>query len=314
MDSHELLKALKNLAVELGRTPNRNEFLAQLKGGRHALEKYFRNYSVFLQAAGFETFNERRSKPLTNEIFESSIETRLEVYHPPISTQKKDHITTLVIGDTHFPFASERVLKAIYDWALKNKPKRIVQIGDLYDCYAWSRFPKSINIYTPKEEQDLGRRHAEAMWLELKRASPEADCIQLKGNHDIRPMKQTLAHLPALEQVVGRYLDEIMSFPGVTTITDERQEFIVDDIAFIHGYLSGNGRHRDYMKMNAVCGHTHLGGVTFRRCRGETLWELNAGLVGDPETKALSYTAQKIVNWTPGFGVIWPSGPQFIPV
>jgi predicted phosphodiesterase len=315
MDQHEMLSALKTLASELGRTPTRGELSSRLRGFNYHLPRLFRNYALLLQAAGMETYNERRKpKPLGGEIFEVSIDERMASFQPAPSEQPKEYAPTLVIGDTHFPFASQRVLDTIYGWALKHQPKRIVQVGDLYDLYGMSKFPKSMNVYMPQEEQALGRKQAEAMWAELRKAAPQAECVQLKGNHDLRPMKQTLAHLPALEHVVSKYLDELMSFPGVTLISDERQEFVADGVNYIHGYRSGLGAHREFMLANVVCGHTHLGGVTYRRIRGQTLWELNAGLVGDPESKAFSYTPQKTIPWTPGFGYIWPWGPQFIPV
>jgi predicted phosphodiesterase len=316
MDQHDLVVAIKNLAVEIGRTPTKQEFCNRVPGGTYKIPKLFGSYNVLVAAAGLDTYSERRStKPLGNDLFQADVADRVQAFKPQPSDQPKDLISTLVIGDCHFPFASQRVLDAIFEFALKSQPQRIVQIGDLYDLYSFSKFPKSANVYIPKEEQSLGRKHAEGMWAELRKVAPQAECVQIKGNHDLRPMKQTLAHLPALEHVVARYLDELMTFPGVQLISDERQEHVgADGVAFIHGYKSGLGPHRDFMLSNVACGHSHLGGVTYRRIRGQTLWELNAGFVGDPEAKAFNYTPQKTVNWTPGFGYIHPFGPQFIPV
>jgi hypothetical protein len=138
--------------------------------------------------------------------------------------------------------------------------------------------------------------------------------VQLKGNHDERPVKRTLERQPETEHIIRRHVNNLMTFDGVKLIEDVRQEYIVDGIEFIHGHRSKIGDHRDFALMNAVCGHLHRGGVSYRRIRGQTLWELNAGLVGDPESKALAYTPQKIYDMTPGFGYIWEHGPQFIHV
>jgi len=314
MDQHDLVSAVKALAVELGRTPTRVEFFAR-GASEHHLKSLFGGYSALLLAAGLDTYNERRkAKPLGNTMFKASVEQRVETFEPAPVSDATIYTPTLVIGDTHFPFASQRVLDAIYEWALKHQPRRIIQMGDLYDMYSWSKFPKSVNMYTPGEEQELGRKQATAMWAELQKVVKGAELVQLKGNHDLRPMKQTLAHLPALEQVVSKYLDDLMTFPGVKLITDERQEYEADGWLGIHGYMSGVGAHRDYTLCNVVSAHTHIGAVTYRRVRGRTLWELKAGLVGDAETKAFSYTPQRTVNWTPGFGYIWEWGPQFVPV
>jgi hypothetical protein len=317
VDQHDLVKGVKDLALELGRTPTRDEFEKTIAGARYQMGRLFGNYSALLKAAGLETYNDRRSagrRRIGNEIFERDVSSVLEAYQPRESIPPPKYTPTLVIPDCHFPFVSTRVLDAIYEWARKEKPKRIVQLGDLYDQYSHAKFPRSLNVYLPKQEEELARKGAEAMWATLQEASPGAECIQLKGNHDVRMMKRTLELQPALEHAVSKYLDELMTFPGVTLVSDSRQEYIVEGIEFIHGYRSRLGEHRDHALMNAVVGHIHVGGCVFRRIRGQTLWELNAGLAGDPESKALSYTPQRITNWTPGFGWIDESGPRFIPV
>lgn len=52
--------------------------------------------------------------------------------------------------------------------------------------------------------------------------------------------------------------------------------------------------------------------MSFKRIGGKTLYELNAGYLGDPESKALSYTPTKITNWTLGWGYIDEDGPRFV--
>ena len=302
---------MKDLQLELGRVPTRAEFMSAVKGGDYKLAKVG-GYSVLLQAAGLPTYNDRRSAHKGN-IFRASIEQRLETYQPQERSTPVKYTPTLCIPDTHFPFVDKRVLEAIYRFAEKHKPERVIQMGDLYDMYAASKFAKSLNQYVPQDEEALGRAGAEEMWKQIKAILPQAKCIQLLGNHDIRPMRATLSHLPALEHVVSKYLVELMSFDGVETIHDERQELILDGIQFIHGY-TGAGKHMPHALMNTVIGHTHVGQVTYRAHQGETKWELSCGLAGDARSKAFSYTPQKIVNWHPGFGFIDEYGPRFIPL
>ena len=85
------------------------------------------------------------------------------------------------------------------------------------------------------------------------------------------------------------------------------------EVAVIHGYKSQIGQHRDALMYNVVAGHLHRGGVAFRSIRGRTLWELNCGLAGDPESKGLSYTPSRITDWTLGWGFLDLYGPRFIP-
>lgn len=317
VDEHELVIAVKNLAIELGRTPTLAEFAATYAGIHGKLRTTFGSYTILLTRAGLDTYSARRNgkkRALTNEIFERSVSEVLGEKLPEIIVPAAAYTPTLIIPDCHFPWVNPRVLEAAYKWASEHKPKRIIQVGDLYDMYAHSRFPKSLNIYMPEEEERVARAGAELMWKTLREICPDAECVQLKGNHDIRPAKQTMAHLPALEHVIAQYIDKLMSFDGVLLIRDVRQEYIVDGIEFIHGHYSRLGQHRDYAIMNAVCGHIHVGGAVFKRVRGQTLWELNAGLAGDPEAKALGYTPQKMTHWTPGFGWIDAYGPRFVPV
>lgn len=308
LDQHALIAMLKDLALELGRTPTRNEFREKYRTTQH--EDVFGAFSVMVQAAGLDPL--MKYKNYGNEIFERDIKEVLASHEPRPQAERISYTPTLVIGDTHFPFVHEKTLDFIYEFAQKNKPQRIIQMGDLYDMYAHSKFPKSLNVYGPEEEENLAVAGAKKMWDTLKSISPKAECIQILGNHDIRPVKRTAESLPSHEHIVVKHMKQIMTFDGVTTIHDHRQEYIVEGIEFLHGYRSKLGDHRDFAMMNAVCGHIHRGGVSYRRVKGQTLWELNAGFVGDPESKALGYTSQKIADYTLGFGWIDELGPRFI--
>lgn len=68
------------------------------------------------------------------------------------------------------------------------------------------------------------------------------------------------------------------------------------------------------MLMNTVRGHDHVGGVSFRQIHGKTIWELDAGLAGDYDSKAMSYMPQKMTKQTQGFANIDVYGPRFIPI
>lgn len=318
MDAHELVAALKQLALELGRVPNRAEFEAYGKGFKYQLGKHFgNNYTTFLQAAGLPTYDARRGKggrKLDNSIFERDIAEQLENYQPKDSKQFQGYKRTLFIPDTHFPFASRRVLDAIYAWAEEHKPERVIQLGDLYDLYSHSKFPRSQNLIAPKDEERTGREQAEEMWKRIRSIVPAAECVQIVGNHDLRPLKQTLAHLPSLEHVIEKYLHELMTFEGVTLISDARQEYEFDDVQVFHGYRSGLGAHITHTLTNTVHGHDHKLGVAFKRIRGKTIWELHCGLAGEPEAKVFHYTPQKSTQEMPGFGWLDSHGPRAIPV
>lgn len=217
----------------------------------------------------------------------------------------------LVVGDAHFPFANTGSLRRIAELATQLKPHIIVQIGDLLDLFSFSKFPRSLNVMTPKKELELGQKMAYQMWENLRRASPRSKYFQLLGNHDERPIKRLLEKTPELESLLN--IKAIYEFPHVETMHSERDELIIGDILFMHGFRK-HGDHVKHNGMNTVCGHSHRGGVVYQRLGNKTLWELNAGYVALEDSVPLGYTKQRrISTWTQGVAVIDALGPRFIP-
>lgn len=219
----------------------------------------------------------------------------------------------LVVGDCHFPFSNHETLLKIITFAKNEQPDVIVQIGDLYDLFAMSKFPRSMNVSTPAQEIEDARNWAEWFWAEIRKDT-KATCYQIKGNHDQRASKRIIEKLPEIACLM-RGLDELFNFPGVSTIKNDRDELEIDDIIFIHGYKSRLGDHMRFMNRNVVCGHSHRGGVVFQNSyQNKILWELNAGFCADVSTVPLQYTPQKFTHWTQGFGYIDSNGPRFCPL
>lgn len=308
MDQHDLVCKLKDIALELGKTPTKHEAISH--GIReYQLLKNFGTYAALLQAAGLQP----NSKKITQAIFEKDIEKHLEDYEPRQVIERPKYPKIASISDIHWPFSSPRVVDAFIRFVDKEKPEYVFLNGDAWDMYSHSRFPRSHNVFTPRDEQNQARKMNEEFWDLVKKAAPGAKYFQMMGNHDVRPMKKALQEYPEAEDWIKEKLTQLFKYEGVTTIMDPREEMMLGDIAIFHGYRSKLGDHRDYTLYNCINGHTHVGGVVYRRIRGQTLWELNSGLAGDPEAKGLTYTPQKITNWTPGFGWVDEWGPRFIP-
>jgi hypothetical protein len=317
-DQHEILQDLKRVAADLGRAPNRDEYH---RGGlgkftEHQLKKVYGAFSVALQAAGLAV--EAKAKPdkvSAKELFGKCLEEQLEAHEAKRGPTLKpvEFTDTVVVGDLHFPFVHTPTLEQLYAYleTFKHEVKRVVQVGDLFDFFSFGKFPRSHNLYTPKQEVEMGHAMAVAFWKRVREIIPGVECFQILGNHDIRPIKRLIESRPELELFFC--IDPFFQFEGVTTVLDSRQELVLDEVVYHHGYRSGLGDHRDFNLMNSVVGHTHLGGVTYRQIRGRVLFELNAGYMGDPESKALSYTSQKLSKWTRGWGRIDKWGPRFIP-
>lgn len=216
----------------------------------------------------------------------------------------------VAIGDTHFPFANLNTIARIIKLLRDLKPDVVVQMGDLYDWYAASKYPRSQDVMKPGEEIERGRMRAEVMWRTVRDNAPKATCYQLMGNHDDRPLKRIRELTPALESLMMKSVGDLMAFPGVTTVGG-REELIIDGVAYEHGALQV-GQHALENQRPTVVGHSHVGGVWHRG----KLWELNAGWCGDIGAPCFNYVRTKIVaqKTTQGFGAVDEYGPRFIPL
>lgn len=219
----------------------------------------------------------------------------------------------LVIPDLHFPFEHRGACRILWKRICQVKFTHIVQVGDLLDQYSYTRFAKK-NIYLPERELKDGREKAADMWAKIRAEQPQAACIQILGNHDVRAIKRAQESLPAAQELVRDSLLELYEFEGVHLVRDPREEFIINDIAFLHGYRTKLGDHTKFMHMNTVHGHTHRGGVAFIPMNDKILWELDAGYLADKNKEPIAYTPQRTSNWTLGWGEIDNFGPRFCPI
>ena len=309
---HELVASLKEITLELGRSPTRAEFEQRVHGAYGKL-RVVGGFAVVQKAAGINPYVTRRFPKLTNQIFEKDIAEHLTQYQPRELPAKAIWPKIAVLGDLHEPFSHAKLKEAFVAFCAENQPDWIVQVGDAVDFYSHSKFPRSHNIFTPKEEEQLARKNLERLWADLSKAAPKAKRVMLVGNHGIRPIKRVLESVPTIEHWAEKYLTDYLTFENVHTVMDTREEYMIADICFIHGFKSGLGAHRDHILSNVVCGHTHTGGASFRSFRGRTFWELNAGLAGDVEAPGLTYTATRTTGWTLGWAWIDKHGPRFIP-
>jgi predicted phosphodiesterase len=313
MDLHEIVSKLKALHKELERPPTRDEFCQHSGISGHQLRKHG-GYTAILKSAGIQLLpgQERRFK-ITSAIFKKDLKKVLDEYVPrDVMSKKNVWPKILVIGDAHFPFVNKRAIQEIYNFAEIHQPEYIVQMGDLYDFLAHSKFPRSHNYYTPEQEELLAREGAEEFFSSLKRICPAAEIHLLVGNHDLRPLKRVLETAPTVEHWAEQIFEKLMTFPDVTTHFDHREELELGGILFTHGFLHREGAHRDYYLQSVVIGHLHKLWVTHRRVRGDQLFEMCAGFIGDPFSKALTYTPSKKANYQLGFGWIDQFGARVI--
>lgn len=214
------------------------------------------------------------------------------------------------IGDTHFPWASERACHKMYELLEEFKPTHIVQLGDLYDFFSQSKFPRPL-IITPRDEAKMGREMAVHFWRRLIKTHKKAECWQIRGNHFDRSYKRQIEFCPDNEPFLE--VDSMLKFDGVQTVFDTLQELILGNICFQHGHKKF-GAHVTTNLMNTVHGHTHRGAVHYVNIRDKVIWELDAGYLADPASTPLKYRQQKWNAWTLGVGIINHLGPMFCPL
>lgn len=223
--------------------------------------------------------------------------------------------TALIIGDVHAPYTDTAALKQIIVQAGRLKPTFIVQMGDLYDQYAFSKYPKSPNHDTPVKESERGRLLAEWMWASLRKAAPKAKCYQLLGNHDVRMSKRIAEKVPELNGMIGQYALEPFLFDGVETSGSDRDalELVINGapVVFHHGWLSKPGDHAKYFARNTVIGHSHSPHTLFHRHHRGAIWELNAGYVGNPDSHVFKY-GSPMHKWTRAYATIDKHGPRVV--
>jgi hypothetical protein len=312
---HELVSAIKGLAMELGHTPSHMEFASSVKGGHYRIRKHFGNYTLLLQAAGLDPAPTSKPVQINNEVFTRDLEKHLENYRPREAVENGPFPLMALISDIHWPFENRKVIEAFFKYVGQKLPEWVILNGDAWDMYSHGKFPRSHNVFTPREEQALARQKNEEFWQEIKKISPSSKCVQMLGNHDVRPMKRILEQYPEAEDWVAEKLKQLFTFDGVQTIFDAREElFVRHDIMVFHGYRTKLGDHMNFTICSTFNGHTHHGGTVFRHLRGQTIFECNSGFAGDPEAKGLTYTPQKTTTQTPGFAACDEWGPRFIPV
>lgn len=314
MDQHAVIAALRALALDLDHTPTCREFYASGAGLEFKTLKFFGSYSVLVGAAGLEQNRKSKPRKIDASIFNVDIERHLEQYQPSAYQPPGPYPSAAIVSDIHWPFVCQRVIDAFYRYVEAEKPEWVVLNGDAWDMYSHSKYPRSHNLFTPRDEERMAKEMNEKFWQEIHERAPEAKCVQMIGNHDIRPMKRVLESYPEAEDWFRERMKNLFSFEGVKTIFDPREEFYLDKRTIVfHGYRSKLGDHRDYTQMNCINGHTHVGGVVWKQMRSELIFEANSGIAGDPMAKGLTYTPQKLSHWTPGFLGMDRLGPRFIP-
>lgn len=218
---------------------------------------------------------------------------------------------TFVCPDVHHPFSSWEKLKELSDVvksAQKNKSDTVsvIQIGDIIDAMAWSRYPKgpdAPNAQFEWNQTELAMHKMAELFPKMK---------ILFGNHDLRFMKKAVeAQLPK-QMVKG--LEAIFDFPGWDWHISTKP-YIKDGIMYIHGdefpiSPSNMGLAASRVGMSLVFGHTHQMGIAWQNVLGKKIFAMNAGCIIDEEAIAFSYANKNPRRCMQGYGIIIDGKPH----
>lgn len=222
--------------------------------------------------------------------------------------------TVIAIPDMHLPWVDWKKVDHIYDYIQDSKADVIIQLGDLFDQFSYSKFARTHDLMTPKEEIQEAKEGANNFWKTVHRLKPKAEKIQLMGNHDVRLLSRACERYPEIASFLSKMSDDLYKFPNVKTIPDARDGIIIEDVLYVHGFLTQLGSHMKHFGMNVVHGHTHRAGTIYINYMGKVLWEHDSGYVADKKAVPLSYGPSKHTNSVTGFSEIGPLGPRFIVV
>lgn len=220
-------------------------------------------------------------------------------------------LTVLAIPDLHFPFHSQKKLDLLYKHVERISPDVVVQLGDVLDMYAQSRFARSQDVMTPLEEAEAGIGHYQEFWATIKKLT-KRNCrrIQLGGNHTDRPIKLAIERCPELLPYLK--VKDRFQLPGLEVHMDSRYELLIEGVLYIHGWMSASFAHAKYFNRPVVHGHLHSASMTMENQHERMLWSLNCGYLADPHALPLLYRSTRTEKWVHGFGLVDKHGPRFI--
>lgn len=226
----------------------------------------------------------------------------------------------LAVPDVHAPWQDVKQVEEIISAAKAERPDVVIQLGDFYDSYTFSRFSRNMDFITPADELRLGRESFQTFWSAVQWAAPNASCVQLLGNHDVRIRKQVSEKFPELNAVLTALdFESLWRAPGVELHLPARDFYWIDGVAYHHGdgirSMAVGARVKECLS-SIVHGHTHRAHIVWLpRWGGQQLFEMACGNIAYGSAIPLQYTASNVPSTTNGFGIIEDGRkPRFIPL
>lgn len=235
----------------------------------------------------------------------------------------------LVIPDTHFPDADQRIINTVIQAVKEIQPDRIIHIGDVMDYPQPSRWTKGTRFeFEGSVFKDS--EYAVKNFVEPLRKVYDGPIGFHEGNHDERPRVYLEKYAPALAETEKFNFESLLRFdefgieklpdfykvaPGWYTTHGHRGGINLSQIA---GNTPLNAAKKSHN--NLVMGHTHRAGISnftggFMG-KGYTVTGMEVGHLLDP--KKVTYLKGGTGNWQQSLGWLTIDGrhvtPSLIPV
>lgn len=219
---------------------------------------------------------------------------------------------TLLLFDLHIPHHDKDALETTLSYALENyKIIRVILGGDIMDCDALSKYEKTSDTKSFKEEVK-----ETVIFLEnlRERLGDDAEIRYIVGNHEERLEKYIAKHAPELIDVAGSIYDILHMKEIGVILTDNRKLrasgrpfYTLDGFTILHGHEIGicptvSPAHRflERAKGNLILGHIHCPDEkVVQTIDGKVLRCYSVGTLG-----TLNPMYKPVNTWGQGFAIM----------
>lgn len=222
-----------------------------------------------------------------------------------------------MFGDSHVPFLDPACAEIVLETIKREKPDKVIHLGDFLDCHDISRFTKIEQVDLAYEFEE-GRKFL----AKLRKSCGDIPIALLEGNHEYRLTKYIASQAPELRGLRGLSVYDQLDLKdfGITYHQNRGNGMTkFGPVNLRHGVKVS--QHSAYSAKNEfekkvlesfVMGHTHRMGAYFNSIN-KAYWAIEAGCtcyIDDVE-----YAPQPI-NWQQGFVIIEISDNHatFVPI
>jgi hypothetical protein len=208
--------------------------------------------------------------------------------------------SVLVGSDLHAWAGVWTTAMSSFLWACKTlKPAVVVLNGDILDGATLSRFPRIGWEQRPSLVEEVNA--AQAFLTAVHKASPRAEHILTRGNHDMRVEAALANRLPEFEGMPGTRLEEL--FPDWTVCWELR----LPRTTIKHRWHNGaNAPRQNALKSGRhyVTGHLHALGACPVTVGNETLFGVDTGTLAAVDGPQFGYCERNPRDWRSGWALL----------